>query len=70
MRHKTKSVHEGNYVAEMHVELLESKESWAPYLSMEDAYKLDAVRRALRRGDVRKAAQLARVFSLPHAGVN
>jgi len=63
-RHQTKLVHEGQYVAEVDVELVDTGDGWSPYLSLEDAYKLDDVRDALRRGDVRSAARLARVFTL------
>jgi len=62
-RHRVKFVHEGKYVAEVDVELLEDETEWSPYLSVEDAYKLDDVRDALRRGDIAAAAKLARVFS-------
>jgi hypothetical protein len=60
----TKLVHEGQYAAEVEVEWLESDTGWAPYLSLEDAQKLDEVRQALRQGDLRRASQLARVFKL------
>jgi len=63
-RHHTKLVHEGKYVAEVDVELVETDEGWSPYLSLEDAYKLDDVREALHRGDVKSAARLSRVFTL------
>ncbi len=63
-RHHTKLVQEGTYVAEVDVELIETDEGWSPYLSLEDAYKLDDVREALHRGDVKSAARLARVFTL------
>lgn len=63
-RRHTKLVHEGQYVAEVDVELIETDESWSPYLSLEDAYKLDDVRAALRRGDLKSATRLSRVFSL------
>jgi hypothetical protein len=63
-RRHTRLVHEGQYVAEVEVELMETDEGWSPYLSLEDAYKLDDVRTALRRGDLKGAARLARVFSL------
>jgi len=63
-RHHTKLVHEGNYVAEVDVEILDTGEGWSPYLSLEDAQKLDDVRESLREGDLRRAAKLARVFSL------
>ena len=62
--HRVKYVHEGKYVAEVDVELLEDATEWSPYLSVEDAYKFDDVRNALRRGDIAAAAKLARVFSL------
>ena len=60
----TKLIHEGSFVAEVDVRLLEGNEGWSPYLSLEDAYKLADVRDALRRGDVKLAAQFARVFTL------
>lgn len=63
-RHTTKLVHEGNYVAEVDVELMDSDTGWSPYLSLDDAYRLDDVRVALRRGDIKKAGSLARVFEL------
>jgi len=63
-RRRTKLVHEGGYAAEVDVELLEEPEGWSPYLSREDAYRLDEVREALRCGDVEAAARYSRVFSL------
>ena len=60
----TKLVHKGQYVAEVDVELIETDEGWSPYLSLEDAYKLDDVRAALRRGDLKNALRLSRIFSL------
>ena len=65
----TKLVHEGQYVAEVKVELIETDEGWSPYLSLEDADKLDDVRAALRRGDLKSAARLSRVFSLTPVAV-
>ncbi len=63
-RHSIKYVHEGKYMAEVDVNLLEDETEWSPYLSVEDASKLDDVRDALRRGDIAAAAKLARVFAL------
>ena len=65
----TKLVHEGQYAAEVEVELIETDEGWSPYLSLEDAYKLDDVRAALRRGDLESATRLSRVFSLTPVAV-
>ena len=51
-------------MAEVDVELIISDDEWAPYLSVEDAYKLDDVRDALRRGDLKLAAKKARVYQM------
>lgn len=67
MRKTTKTVElvrEGRYVAEVDVELIETDAEWSPYFSADDAEKLEAVRLALRRGDVKAAARLARIFEL------
>lgn len=63
-RKKLKYVHEGQYVAEVEVELLEDETGWSPYLSVEDAYKLDDVRDALRRRDLESAAKYGRIYEL------
>ncbi len=63
-RRQTKLVHEGDYVAEVDVELIRTDAGWSPYLALDDAYKLDDVREALRRGDVKAASRLARVYTL------
>lgn len=55
---------EGRFAAEVPVELIEDESGWSPYLSAADATKLDAVRRALRAGDVAAAARHGRVFEL------
>ena len=61
---RTKFIHEGEYAAEVRVVLTETDDEWSPYLSLEEAYKLDDVREALRRGDVRVAARHASIFTL------
>ena len=63
-RHHTKVVHEGDYVAEVDVDLVDPDEGWSPYLSLGDAQKLDVVRDALREGDLKGASRLGRVFTL------
>ena len=60
----SKLVQEGGYVAEVEVDLIESDEGWSPYLSLDDAYKLDDIRDALRNGDLRRAARQARLYKL------
>lgn len=63
-RQQKKLVHEGQYVAEVDIELIDTDEGWSPYLSLDDAQKLDDVREALRRDDLKLASQLACVFKL------
>ena len=64
-RSTTRLVREGDFVAEVAVTLIEAEEGWTPYLSVEDAYKLDDVREALRAGDVKRASRLSdRVYRL------
>ena len=63
-RKKVKYVHEGRYVAEVEVDLLEDDTGWAPYLSVDDAYKLDDVRNAIRQGDLEAAAKYGRIYEL------
>lgn len=60
----SKLVHEGEYVAEVEVELIYTDEGWSPYLTLDDALKLDDVRAALRRDDLATASRLARIFRL------
>lgn len=63
-KRRTKLIHEGKYVAEVDVELIETDDEWSPYLSLEEAGKLDDVREALRRGDIEKASRYGRVYTL------
>ena len=60
----TKLIHEGEYAAEVDIDLITTDDEWSPYLSLDDAYKLDDVRQALRQGDLETATRLARVFKL------
>ena len=52
-------VRAGDLVAEVEVHVLEGEAGWPPYLSLDDAYKLDDVRDALRAGDLKRASELA-----------
>ena len=65
----TKLIHEGYYAAEVEVELIQDDGSWGPYLSLGAAKKLDDVRLALKRGDLKAASRLARVYSLTPVAV-
>jgi hypothetical protein len=68
-RHSVKLVHEGQYIAEIDIDLIEEDTGWSPYLSLEDAQKLDEVRQALRRGDIKSAGRLACVHTLTPVAV-
>jgi hypothetical protein len=57
-------IHEGKYAAEVAVELIDQEGSWSPTLSLDDARKLEAVRLALRQGDLATAVRYGRVFEL------
>lgn len=61
-------IHEGKYAAEVPIELHYSDDSWSPTMSADDARKLDAVKLALRRGDVAEAAKHGRVFGADTSG--
>ena len=63
-RKKIKYIHEGRYVAEVEVEVIEDDTGWSPYISVDDAYKLDDVRDAIRQGDLKSAAKYARIYEL------
>jgi len=63
-RQKFKYVHEGQYVAEVSVEVVEADPGWSPTISLEDAYKLDDAREALKSGDLKAAARYGRVYEL------
>ena len=63
----TKLVDEGAYIAKVPVTLfyeLDDPTDWGPYLSADDALKLDEVRQALRGGDITAAARHGEVFEL------
>ena len=68
-RHCTKLVHEGHYVAKVDIELIDTDGGWSPFLSLDDVLKLDDVRDALRRGDVKAAGRLGNVFTLTPVAV-
>jgi hypothetical protein len=63
-RRHIKLVHEGDYVAEVAIELIDEDNGWSPYITLEDAEKLDNVRIALRKKDIYSASKLANVYSL------
>ncbi len=67
IRHITKLVRKGELAADVEVRVVERYDLFAggSYLPPEEAKKLDAVRRALRAGDIGTASRLAkRVYAL------
>lgn len=63
-KYRTKLVREGQYVAEVDVELIDDETGWPPYLSLGDAQRLDDVREALSRNDLVRAGRFGRIFRL------
>ena len=64
-----KHVYEGKYVADVQIDLHYDDNAWSPTLMPADVQKLERVRLALRRGDIKAAAKEAKVFELmPLAG--
>ena len=60
----TEYIHEGRLVAEVDVTLIETDSEWSPYYSIEDVRKMEAAREALRKGDVKAAARIGRVYEM------
>jgi hypothetical protein len=64
IRKTIKLIHEGPYAAEVSLDLIEDDTAWSPYLSLEDAKRLETVRLALRNGEISEAAKHGLVFEL------
>ena len=60
----TKRLRQGNLLAEVTVNLAPDDGAWGPYLSLDDAEKLERVNDALKRGDVNAAAKEAKIFEI------
>jgi hypothetical protein len=56
-RTTVKLIHEGRYAAQVPVELIKDQTGCSLYLSVEAAKKLEAVRLALRNGEIAEAAK-------------
>lgn len=64
----TKLVQQGEYVAEVEVELETTDHPCSPYLNIVDAEKLDKARLAIRSGDLQAVKRYGRVFQLMPVG--
>ena len=63
-RKATRLVREGSFAAEVDVALLDGPGEWGPYLSPEDAIRLDTIRTLLQGGKIAQAARYGRIFEL------
>lgn len=57
-------VHAGKYAAEVTVEGIPDDGAWGPYLSIDDAMKLERARMALEASDLDAASREGRVYEL------
>ena len=62
-KHK-KFIIEGKYVAEVEIDIIDTDEGWSPYISLDDALKLDSIRESLKQNDIDSAKKSAKVFTL------
>ena len=63
-RQITRFIRVEDYAAEVTIEMIYTDDEWSPYLSLEDALRLDDVRDALQHKDLKTAQRLARVYTL------
>ena len=63
-RKVSRLIREGAFVAEVEVTRIPNDDGWGAYYSAADTRKMDDVRLALRRGDLKAAAKLARIYEL------
>jgi len=59
-----KFIHVGNYVARIELEYLFNDDSWSPCISVKDARKLDEIKAALEKGDLKAAGLNAKIYTL------
>jgi hypothetical protein len=60
----TKRLRHGSLMAEVKVKVAADDGAWGPYLSLDDAEKLERVDSALRRGDIKAAAKEAKIYEV------
>ena len=63
-RKHTKFLHEGKYVAEVEIEIIDNENAWSPYMSLDDTLVLDTVRELLREGNIIEAKKYGKVYVL------
>lgn len=60
----TKRLRHGNLMAEVKVKLAPDDGAWGPYLSLEDAEKIERVDEALKAGNIAAAAKDAQIYEV------
>ena len=60
----TKRLRHGNLMAEITVKLAPDDGAWGPYLSLEDAEKIERMDEALKAGDIVAAAKDAKIYEV------
>jgi len=68
MKTETRIIREADLAAEVTIELEFTEHEWSPFIRPADVEKLDAVRRALRAGNVREAMKYGTVYRLTPVG--
>lgn len=61
---QTKIIRQSEYLAEIQITLTYTDHDWSPYLSLEEAGKLDNLRLALQNKDLKTASQFAKIYHL------
>lgn len=61
---RTSTLKEGDYFAEVEVEIILDELGWSPGFTPEAEEKVERVRAALRAGDIATAVQYAKVYKL------
>ena len=60
----TRYVHAGRFAAAVEIEDIPDDGAWGPYISFDDAMKLERVQKALAAGDLKAAGREARVYEM------
>lgn len=59
-----KYIHEEPFVAKVEVMLEEGETGWSPYLGVGDAYKLDEIKEALQKKNIKLASKYGKVYGM------
>jgi len=59
-----KYIHKGPFVAKVEVMLEEDETGWSPYLGVGDAYKLDEIKEASQKKNIKLASKYGNVYEM------